>query len=48
MKMSELFMLSLMSEFETLMLLLSSRWKIWVPSQPPQSTVQPLIVMLLV
>ena len=48
MKTSESLVLSLMSEFMTLMLLLSSRWKIWVLSQPPQSTVQPLTVMLLV
>ena len=39
--------LSLISELRTVTLSARSRWKIWTPTQPPQSTVQPSTMMLL-
>src|SRR3954471_23475509 len=42
-----LFLLLRISLLRTVALLVFSRWKIWLPSQPPQSTVQPSTTMLL-
>ena len=42
-----LFLLSWISELRTTTLLAASRWKIWIASQPLQSTFQPSTTMLL-